>query len=203
MKIYTRTGDDGTTGLFGGGRVRKDAVRVAAYGAVDELNASIGLARAVRRAEGDGADAKTSHGGRPPSADADLDALLARVQSDLFELGADLATPPASKAERHVRRIGPQDAHYLEEAIDRLEKELEPLEQFILPGGVPFAAQLHLTRGICRRAERDVVALSAVEPVGSGVLIFLNRLSDLLFVMGRAANRRCGLAETRWAPRKD
>jgi cob(I)alamin adenosyltransferase len=210
MKIYTRKGDDGSTGLFGGGRVRKDAIRVAAYGAVDEINAAVGLARSSIR---HGVTARTSRRGEmasrkgpatgdlPAGSLLDLDALLARIQNDLFDLGADLATPPGVKAAEHVRRIESADARYLEEAIDRIEGELEPLEQFILPGGVPLAAHLHLARVVCRRAERETVTLAAAESVGEGVLVFLNRLSDLLFVMGRAANHRANEPEPRWTPR--
>jgi len=195
VKIYTRTGDDGTTGLFGGGRVRKDSGRVEAYGSVDELNALLGLARALRR------DATAlRRDAAEPGAD-DLDRLLERIQNDLFEVGADLATPPGARAESHVRRLVPDDARYMEEAIDRLEEELEPIRQFLLPGGDPFAAALHFARAVSRRAERRVVALDSQETVGEGILVFLNRLSDLLFVMGRAANRRAKTPEPAWTPR--
>ena len=196
MKIYTRTGDDGTTGLFGGGRVGKDSPRVAAYGAVDELNAAVGVARATGANRGGSTEAR---GGRPGSADADLDADLQRVQNDLFDLGADLATPHGAKAESKVRRIQTGDAAWLEAAIDRLEAELPPLQEFILPGGSPMGAALHQARAVCRRAERDIVALAESEDVGAGVVTYINRLSDFLFVAARAANTRAGHDEPRWS----
>ena len=202
MKIYTKTGDDGTTGLFGGGRTAKQSPRVEAYGSVDELNAALGFARAVRSLDGGSSLTRIAPAGGQPGSGDDLDALLDRIQNDLFEIGADLATPPAAKAASHVRRVEPDDARYLEEAIDRLEEELEPIRQFILPGGAPFAAALHLARAVARRAERRLAVLHAAEPVGAGVLVFLNRLSDLLFVMGRVANRRAGAAEPTWSPRR-
>jgi cob(I)alamin adenosyltransferase len=210
MKIYTKTGDDGSTALFGGGRVSKDAPRVSAYGAVDELNAAIGVARAwgVNRPAAAGRAAKAGPGlpgaaaARPQLADADLDALLHQIQNDLFDLGADLATPHGVRAEVKVRRLEAGDAQYLEAAIDRIETELTPLTQFVLPGGSPMAAALHSARGACRRAEREIVALDDLEPVGPGVLTFINRLSDFLFVAARAANHRTGVAEPVWTPRK-
>ncbi len=199
MKIYTRTGDDGTTGLFGGGRVGKDSPRVAAYGGVDETNAAVGAARACGANRGGSTE---SRGGRPGSADADLDADLQRVQNDLFDLGADLATPHGAKAESSIRRIQPADAEWLEQAIDRMEQELPPLQEFVLPGGSPMSAALHQARAVCRRAERDVVALAESESVGAGVIAYINRLSDFLFVAARAANQRAGSPETRWTPRR-
>lgn len=182
MKIYTRTGDDGTTGLFGGGRVPKDHPRVLAYGAVDELSAHLGFVRAQ---------------GIP----ADLDTLLAQAQADLFALGADLATPAGVKAEAKVRRLANEDAQWLEEAIDRLEGDLQPLQSFILPGGSGAAAAAHIARAVCRRAERLVVTLAREAPIGPGVLIYLNRLADFLFVFARALNRRAQVAEEPWNPR--
>jgi cob(I)alamin adenosyltransferase len=182
MKIYTKTGDAGDTGLFGGPRVSKDDARVEAYGAVDELNAALGVARA--------------RGG-----DADLDALLAQAQDHLFALGAELATPPGAKARAAVPAIDAAWAAALEQAIDRLEGELEPLRSFILPAGAPLAAELHLARAVCRRAERRVVALHRHERVAAEVLVYLNRLSDFLFVAARAANRRAGVPEAPWNPR--
>jgi len=178
MKIYTKTGDTGETSLFGGLRVGKDDPRVAAYGDVDELNAHLGLARAS-------------------GADADLDAELVRLQRDLFALGAQLADPAAqvaSKASKAVLRDG--DVERLERVIDTFEAELPPLRSFILSGGSPCGAALHVARAVCRRAERGMVALEpAVEPV---LLRYINRLSDLLFVLARAANQRAGAAETIW-----
>ena len=179
MKIYTRTGDDGTTGLFGGGRVRKDDLRVEAYGAVDEANAAIGLARGL-------------------GVDSDVDKLLAQVQHALFDVGADLATPADAAARAHLHPVDEADVEALEAAIDRFEAELEPLRQFILPAGHATSGALHVARSVVRRAERATVALSTVAPVGTPVQRYLNRLSDLLFVLARAANARNGVSETRF-----
>jgi cob(I)alamin adenosyltransferase len=176
VKIYTRTGDDGETGLWGGLRVPKDAPRVQAYGTVDECNAAIGVARAA-------------------GVGAELDALLARVQNDLFIVGADLATPGEAA---NIPRIDQEAVQALEQAIDELEARLEPLRQFILPGGSLSAAYLHLARTICRRAERRVVALSHNEPVNPQVAVYLNRLSDLLFVAARFANANAGVPDVPW-----
>lgn len=180
MKIYTKTGDDGDTGLFGGPRVRKDAPRIEAYGTVDELNAVLGLARAE---------------GLP----ADVDGLLARIQNELFDLGAELATPEPERL--GDLRLGPADIAGLEAAIDRHEADLAPLKTFILPGGTRAAASLHLARTVCRRAERRVVSLAADEPVSRHLVVYLNRLSDLLFVLARTANRAAGGADIPWSKR--
>jgi cob(I)alamin adenosyltransferase len=182
MKIYTKTGDAGETGLWGGQRVAKDAARVQAYGTVDECNAAIGLARAS-------------------GADSGLDAILARIQDQLFVVGADLATPGAAA---NIPRVGQEEILFLEQSIDALEEQLEPLKQFILPGGTPAAAQLHLARTICRRAERWVVGLARQEPgLSEHVGVYLNRLSDCLFVLARAANARAGVPDTPWdSPRQ-
>ena len=181
MKIYTKTGDDGTTGLFGGERTTKDDPRVAAYGTVDELNAQIGAVRAL---------------GLTP----DLDRSLARVQNDLFVLGADLATPPGAKTSSHVHRVAPSDAVWLEQEIDVLTGEIPALTTFILPGGAPAAASVHVARAVCRRAERAVVALSRAADVGQGPVVYLNRLADLLFTLARAINHRAGNLEQPWKP---
>lgn len=182
MKIYTKTGDNGQTGLFGGQRVAKDSLRVHAYGTADECNAAIGVARAAL----------------PPP---ELDALLARIQNQLFVVGADLATPGESAS---IPRVGADDVAFLEQAIDDLEESLEPLRQFILPGGTAAAAHLHLARTICRRAERWVVSLAQAEPVNTLVLVYLNRLSDLLFVAARAANARAATPDVPWvSPRQE
>jgi cob(I)alamin adenosyltransferase len=177
MKIYTKTGDSGLTGLFGGPRVSKDSPRIEAYGTVDELNASLGLVRCQELPE-------------------DLATLVARFQHELFDLGAELATPDATKL--GPRRLGPEHSEALEQAIDRYEAELPPLKQFILPGGSPAAAGLHVARVICRRAERRVVGLAAVEPVSPTLIVYLNRLGDLLFVLARVANLRGGQADIPW-----
>jgi cob(I)alamin adenosyltransferase len=180
MKIYTKTGDSGSTGLFGGPRVAKDDGRIEAYGTIDELNAALGMARAA-------------------GLDAELDDQLARIQSELFSLGAELATPDP---EAHgLRLIGAAHIERLERTIDRHESGLQPLRQFVLPAGSPAATQLHLARAICRRAERRVVTLMANSewPVSDTPLIYLNRLSDLLFVLSRVANARAGVAEVPWS----
>ncbi|MBM3817654.1 MAG: cob(I)yrinic acid a,c-diamide adenosyltransferase [Acidimicrobiia bacterium] len=179
MKIYTKTGDAGETSLFDNTRVSKADARVDAYGDVDEVNACLGAARAA-------------------GLDADLGGALEQIQKDLFALGARLADPSSRIAERVTKAaITDADVERLEGTIDRLETELPPLRRFILPGGSPAGSLLHLARTVCRRAERRVVALgpNAVEPV---LIVYLNRLSDLLFVMARAANHRARTAETEW-----
>ncbi len=178
MKIYTRTGDAGETSLYGGVRVTKADRRVEAYGEVDELNAWIGLARAS-------------------ALDPDLDEALLRIQRDLFALGAQLADPAETMASRVAKAvIGDQDVVYLEQLIDRLDTELPPLHHFILAGGSPNGATLHLARTVCRRVERRVVALQP--PVDPVLLRYVNRLSDFLFVVARVVNHRAGVRETEW-----
>ena len=177
MKIYTKTGDAGETGLFDGTRVPKSDPRVATYGEVDELNAWLGLARSV-------------------SGDAELNGMIERLQRDLFALGATLADPANRIADRVTKAaIAPEDLAQLEEWIDSLESELTPLRRFILPGGSQTAAALHVARTVCRRAERAMVALGGVDPE---LLAYINRVSDLLFVMARAANRRTSTPEVEW-----
>ena len=182
MKIYTKSGDGGETGLFGGGRVRKSDARVEAYGEVDEACAALGVARAAL-------------------SDPELQAELARVQDELFCVGAELASPHGVKARSAVPPIEPRWAARLEEAMDRWDRELPVLHQFVLPGGTPAAAALHLARAVCRRAERRVVALAAQAELDANVLVYLNRLSDFLFVAARLANRRAGVAEHHWDPK--
>jgi cob(I)alamin adenosyltransferase len=178
MKIYTRTGDTGETSLFGGTRVGKDDPRVHAYGEVDELNAHIGFARAN-------------------ASDSEIGAELVRLQRDLFALGAQLADPSeqvASRVSKAILRDG--DVLRLEQVIDKLDAELPPLRNFILAGGTPCGAALHVARAVCRRAERAMVALEpAVDPV---LLQYINRLSDLLFVLARTTNQRSGATEVVW-----
>jgi cob(I)alamin adenosyltransferase len=178
VKIYTKRGDRGKTSLFGGDAASKASLRVDAYGEVDELNAAIGWARTTLT-------------------DGELDAILGGFQTSLFELGAELATPPGvtSKASSPIKE---DDVARLERIIDRLQEGLEPQTHFILPGGGPAAAALHVCRTVCRRAERAVVRLLETESVGAQSLIFLNRLSDLLFVMARVANHRAGIADVPW-----
>ena len=176
MKIYTKTGDAGETGLFGGGRVPKDDARVRAYGEVDELNAWIGFAIAIHL----------------PTFESNV---LEVIQRDLFSIGAELATPDAKKL-----RASLDDATVgaLERVIDSYDPKLKPLKNFILPGGSPKAAALHVARTVCRRAERSVVTLARSQPVNPLIIQYLNRLSDLLFVLARAVNHRAGGPETEW-----
>ena len=181
-RVYTRTGDDGTTSLGTGKRVAKDSVRVEAYGTVDELNGFIGTAL-------------TS------GLDAVLVEALADIQNDLFHLGSDLCVTEADKAVRPVPRIEARHVEKLERLMDRLSEDLSPLENFVLPGGSAGAAHLHVARAVCRRAERRVVTLARAEPVGDQVSIYLNRLSDALFVMARWENRRKGIADVLWDSR--
>ena len=184
-KIYTRTGDDGTTGLVRGPRRSKADLRIETFGTVDEANSFIGMARL--------------HTGAMPK----LDRLLARVQNDLFDLGSDLATPGADpEGAPPSLRITPEQAAWVEEQIDIYNEALKPLTSFILPGGTPLAVALHLARTVTRRAERLVVELVAAEPeVNPAVLVYLNRLSDLMFVMARVANAN-GESDVLWQPGK-
>lgn len=179
MKIYTKTGDSGETGLFRGPRVRKDAARIEAYGTVDELNAVLGVVRTE-------------------SLPAEIDSLLGRIQHHLFDLGAELATPDA--AAQGMAMISEAHIRTLEDAIDHHEATLAPLTTFILPGGTRAAADLHLARTVCRRAERRLVTLTAAE--GDGIspspVVYLNRLSDLLFVLARAVNAAAGTHDVSW-----
>jgi cob(I)alamin adenosyltransferase len=182
MKIYTTTGDQGETSLFGGRRVPKDALRIEAYGTVDELNSALGVARAWKPAK-------------------EIDEILGCLQNDLFVLGADLATP-AEKQDGIVERIQQEHITRFEQAIDWIDARLKPLSSFIIPGGSHVAAQLHLARTICRRAERSVVKLSREEQIEPHCIVFLNRVSDLLFVLARYANQVEGVEETPWTTRK-
>jgi len=180
VKVYTRRGDGGQTDLFGGERVAKDALRVEAYGAVDELNAALGVAAAA-------------------TAELELRELLAQLQSLLFALGGSLATPDAAhRAKSGLPEPKRADVDELERRIDAFETELVPLARFVLPGGAPAAAALHVARTVCRRAERRCVQLARDEAVDPTCIAFLNRLSDLLFVMARVANRRAGVADVEW-----
>jgi cob(I)alamin adenosyltransferase len=180
-RIYTKTGDEGMTGLGGGRRVPKDSPRVEAYGTVDELNSQLGVALATGLSER-------------------LVDELALVQNELFDLGADLATPADSQARHPVPTVQPRHIERLEALIDELNEVVGPLANFLLPGGSPGAAQLHVARTICRRAERVTTALAREEAVGATVLPYLNRLSDALFVMARYENHIRGAAEPLWNP---
>jgi cob(I)alamin adenosyltransferase len=182
MKIYTKTGDDGETSLFGGERVKKSDARVDAYGCVDETNALLGVARS----------AGTS---------AALDASLERIQSQLFVLGAELATPLGHRTRLGLPPIDASQIAELEAEIDRLEADLPPLRSFVLPAGSAAASALHHARTVCRRAERGVVAVQEEAQLRSELIIYLNRLSDLLFVMARHANLTAGVPDVAWNPR--
>jgi cob(I)alamin adenosyltransferase len=182
-RIYTKTGDQGETALGDGSRVAKDHARVAAYGEVDELNAVLGVL--------------VAHVEEPPAAD-----LLRTIQNDLFDVGADLCVPPMPGEGDGARlRVQPTQAERLERAIDERNARLDPLTSFVLPGGTPSAAWCHLARTVCRRAERAVVTLMRTEAVNSNVLVYLNRLSDLLFVLARTLNEQ-GKADVLWVPGK-
>ena len=177
MKIYTRTGDDGSTGLYGGGRVAKCDLRIDAFGVVDELNAQLGVVRTVELP-------------------VNCDAILSLLQNRMFDIGAELATPQA--VEHGTAYLQEADVARVESWIDELETPLPALQTFILPGGTPAAAALHLARCICRRAERRVVALAQTSPVREIVIHYLNRVGDLLFVMARAVNQELGHADVPW-----
>src|SRR5919108_2959529 len=181
MKIYTRTGDTGETALFGGGRVSKDHPRTSAYGDVDELNSAVGVARATAPAE-------------------PFDQLLEGIQRDLFAIGGRLATPQPEKVAKAIAKavLPPERVAQLERVMDNAELELPPLKAFVLPGGTPKAAALHLARTVCRRAERSAVRLAREEEAPAEILTYLNRLSDLLFTLARLANHRAGAGDTTW-----
>jgi cob(I)alamin adenosyltransferase len=181
MKIYTKTGDAGDTGLFGGGRVPKNHPRVEAYGDVDELNAVIGMVRALEPLPR-------------------IDEVLVPIQRDLFAIGALLATPDLAKMRQHLEKARIDDARIgdLEHAIDDADRELDPLRAFIVPGGSPKAATLHVARTVCRRAERRVVGLASELEIPPLVVIYLNRVSDLLFTLARLANKLAGVGEVTW-----
>lgn len=187
MKLYTRTGDHGHTGLFGGQRVEKDALRVEAYGTVDELNATLGLALAA-------------------APQGELPDTLTRLQSRLFDLGSDLACPRPAQEGGDIlegKRISDNDITGLERDIDAVSEALPPMQHFILPGGTELSARLHHARTVCRRAERLCVHLSRNEYIGDHVAVFLNRLSDLLFAMARRANQLEGIEDVPWIGRRD
>ena len=184
-RVYTRTGDDGGTALVGGKRVPKDSLRVVCYGDIDELNAALGLARTF--------NAQSSEGpGR-----VRLEAIFQRLQNELFDVGSELATPPDAEYEG-MYKVSPADVQALEGTVDELQEDLEALKSFILPGGGPVSGFLHLARTVCRRAERNILQLSREEEVGEAVLAYVNRLSDLLFVLSRWAGKMAGETEYLW-----
>lgn len=179
MKVYTKTGDSGETGLFGGERVAKDDIRLRAYGVVDELNAVVGWLRAV-------------------DLDVDIDQLLQQVQYRLFDLGAELATPQVELLAGKSHRVELADIEILEQAIDEWDQELSPLKAFILPGGCDGAARAHIVRTVVRRAERHVVSLAREQDISDILVKYLNRLSDFVFVLARIINHRAGVADVEW-----
>ncbi len=178
MKIYTRTGDDGTTSLFAGGRVKKDDARVESYGTIDELNSILGIVRAI-------------------SNDEKINGIIQEIQNYLFHLGADLATPYEVENLK-IRRISREDVEKIERWIDEIDLQLEPLKNFILPGGTLVASFLHFARTVCRRAERRIVYLSEREKINTQIIPFVNRLSDLLFVLARYANKIENVPDIKW-----
>jgi cob(I)alamin adenosyltransferase len=201
MSLYTRSGDDGTTGLFGGGRVSKDHPRVEAYGAVDELNAAIGLAAAEVARE----SRETGSGGARADSTRLLQLLahiFADLQSRLFDIGADLATPEGSKQEAKILRISDAQVAEVEKWIDEIDGGNAPMKSFVMPGGTELAARLHIARTICRRAERAMIRLRHTEPVSGGAIVYINRVSDMLFAMARRANKEAGIADVPWVPAK-
>ena len=180
MKIYTKTGDDGTTSLFGGNRVGKDNPRIESYGTVDELNSILGMV--LTNIDNN-----------------ELNSIILKIQNHLFNVGADLATPiKDDEKSLYVKRIDKSYIRFLEINIDKFEEQLEPLKDFILPGGTKVASYLHLARTVCRRAERIVTSLSKIEKINNFVLIYLNRLSDLLFVLARYSNHLEGIPDIKW-----
>ena len=183
MKLYTRTGDDGTTGLFGGDRVSKDDLRIEAYGAVDELNAQMGMILVVCEV---------------PL----LKEHLSPLQSRLFDLGADLATPCGSEHEDKISRMAEENVTNLERSIDAIEGRNEPIKTFVMPGGTELASRIHVARCTCRRAERAIVRLAHRDTVNIHTIEFVNRLSDLLFAASRLANREAGVLDVPWIPHK-
>jgi cob(I)alamin adenosyltransferase len=180
LKIYTKKGDKGETSLFGGKRLPKDSLRIETYGTIDELNSIIGVCRSMNTAK-------------------EVDVILEQLQNDLFTLGADLATPHGVEQGR-IDRIQPGDVARLEHIIDEVDPKLQPLKQFVLPGGSRTAALLHFARTVCRRAERRVVQLSREETIGESLIVYLNRLSDLLFVLARWVNALSNTPEAKWNP---
>ena len=189
-RVYTRTGDGGETSLVGGRRVPKDSPRIVAYGVVDELNAIVGLVRVFN-------EERLAAAGAPAPRLRWLDEVLKKVQNQLFDLGSELATPPDAVYEGMVR-MGEGEVTELEHLMDECQKDLEPLKSFILPGGGRVHGFLHQARTVCRRAERDLLALSRVEPVSEWTLRYLNRLSDLFFVLGRWVGKQTGEREYLW-----
>jgi cob(I)alamin adenosyltransferase len=187
MKLYTRTGDDGTTGLFSGARVSKDHPRIEAYGTVDELNSLLGVVMC---------SCDPAH-----AFEARLYAILSAMQSRLFDIGADLATPEGAKQQARIHRIDDADVAEAEGWIDEIDSANPPLRTFVMPAGTELAARLHVARTVCRRAERAIISLGSIEPVGDPLLRYMNRLSDLFFAMARRANHERGMPDVPWTPK--
>jgi cob(I)alamin adenosyltransferase len=187
MKLYTRTGDDGTTGLFSGARVSKDHPRIEAYGTVDELNAVLGLVLSACE--------------RGHACERRLHEVVSALQSRLFDIGADLATPEGAKQQARIHRIDDADVAEAEGWIDEFDGANPPLRTFVMPAGTELAARLHLARTVCRRAERTIISLGSIEPVGEPLLRYMNRLSDLFFAMARRANHERGQPDVPWTPK--
>ena len=185
-KVYTRTGDKGDTGLVGGKRVPKDSLRIEAYGTIDELNSIVGLARAFNEERLNDGDAHRF-----------LDTVLRQIQDELFDLGSELATPP-DFFQQGMYRVGEKEVKKIEQLIDECQKELEPLKSFVLPGGGRIGAYLHQCRTVCRRAEREILRLSRVENLSEGPIKYVNRLSDLFFVLSRWISKKTGEGEYLW-----
>ena len=185
MKLYTRSGDDGTTGLFSGARVSKNHPRIEAYGTVDEFNACLGLCISACG---------------PGKMEQVIRTIMVQIQSRLFDIGADLATPEGAKNESKIVRIDETHVTEVERWIDEIDSKNTPLQTFVMPGGTDLASRLHLARTVCRRAERLMVGLSNTEPVGEGMMRYMNRVSDLLFAMARLSNKESGVGDIPWKP---
>ncbi len=186
MKLYTKSGDDGTTGLFSGARVSKDHPRIESYGTIDEFNATLGMCAAA-------CDVGNVLHRR-------LLEILARLQSRMFDIGADLATPEGAKNESKIQRIGQEHVEEVEHWIDEIDGANTPLTAFVMPGGTELASRLHLARTICRRAEREMIHLSHSEPVGNWIIMYVNRSSDFLFAAARLVNKDSGVQDVPWIP---
>lgn len=186
MKLYTKSGDDGTTGLFSGARVSKDHPRIESYGTIDEFNATLGMCSATCKADN--------------ALHRRLLDIFARLQSRMFDIGADLATPEGANNESKIQRIGEEHVQEVEKWIDEIDSANTPLTAFVMPGGTELASRLHLARTICRRAERQMIHLSHTEPVGSSLIMYVNRVSDFLFAAARLVNKNSGVEDVLWIP---
>ncbi len=186
MKLYTKSGDDGTTGLFSGARVSKDHPRIESYGTIDEFNATLGMCSATCKADN--------------ALHRRLLDIFGSLQSRMFDIGADLATPEGANNESKIQRIGEEHVQEVEKWIDEIDGANTPLTAFVMPGGTELASRLHLARTICRRAERQMIHLSHTEPVGSSLIMYVNRVSDFLFAAARLVNKNSGVEDVLWIP---